>query len=75
VLYKPWLAEQLFTVLPKTIKRIAVVEQIKRKTTKWGPVLLDLLMSAKASGTAQLPLMIGYQLGYIEYTTITQAIP
>jgi sulfite reductase (NADPH) hemoprotein beta-component len=74
VLYRPWLAERLTTVIPSSVKRIAVLEQIKRKTTKWGPILLDLLMSLKASPQAVSPVVVGYQLGYIEYTTITQAL-
>lgn len=74
VLYRPWLTERLTEVLPKSVKRIAVLEQIKRKTTKWGPILLDLLMSLKASSQAASPLIVGYQLGYIEYSTITQAL-
>ncbi|KJX97609.1 sulfite reductase subunit beta like protein [Zymoseptoria brevis] len=73
ILYRPWLGDRLTESIPKSIKRIAVLEQIKRKTTKWGPILLDLLMSVKASG-ANTPLIVGYQLGYIEYTTITQAL-
>ncbi|KAI5362918.1 putative Flavoprotein-like superfamily [Septoria linicola] len=74
VLYRPWLTERLTDSLPKSVKRIAVLEQIKRKTTKWGPILLDLLMSLKASSQGASPLIVGYQLGYIEYTTITQAL-
>jgi sulfite reductase (NADPH) hemoprotein beta-component len=75
VLFKPWLGDRLAEVLPKSIKRIAVLEQIKRKTTKWGPILLDLLMALKSSSKIEeVPLVVGYQLGYIEYTTITQAL-
>ncbi|KAF2216854.1 hypothetical protein CERZMDRAFT_64263 [Cercospora zeae-maydis SCOH1-5] len=74
VLYRPWLTERLTECLPKSIKKIAVLEQIKRKTTKWGPVLLDLLMSLKASSHAASPLIVGYQLAYIEYSTVTQAL-
>ncbi|PPJ57513.1 hypothetical protein CBER1_06230 [Cercospora berteroae] len=74
VLYRPWLTERLIESLPKSIKKIAVLEQIKRKTTKWGPILLDLLMSLKASSQGASPLIVGYQLGYIEYSTVTQAL-
>ncbi|KAM3424703.1 hypothetical protein BST61_g6690 [Cercospora zeina] len=74
VLYRPWLPERLAESLPKSIKKIAVLEQIKRKTTKWGPILLDLLMSLKASSQGASPLIVGYQLGYIEYSTVTQAL-
>ncbi|KAK5714701.1 Sulfite reductase [NADPH] subunit beta [Elasticomyces elasticus] len=74
VLYRPWLAERLTEVLPKSVKRVAVLEQVRRRTTKWGPVLLDLLMSLKASGPQQTPVIVGYQLGYLDYTTMTQAL-
>jgi len=74
VLYRPWLAERLNEVVPRSVKRIAVLEQIKRKTTKWGPVLLDLLVSLKSTSTGATPSIVGYQLGYLEYTTITQAL-
>ena len=71
-LYRPWLGASLAPLLPKSIKRIAVLEQIRRKTTKWGPLLLDLLMSLKASGSA--PIIVGYQLGYISESTVRQAL-
>ncbi|QIW99129.1 hypothetical protein AMS68_004647 [Peltaster fructicola] len=74
VLYRPWLTERLIASIPTSIRKIAVLEQVRRKTTKWGPILLDLLMSMKSSGSAAGPLIVGYQLGYLEYNTITQAL-
>ncbi|KAK4574474.1 Sulfite reductase [NADPH] subunit beta [Recurvomyces mirabilis] len=74
VLYRPWLAERLTGALPRSVKRLAVLEQVRRRTTKWGPILLDVLMTLKASGSHQTPTIVGYQLGYLEYTTITQAL-
>ncbi|KAK4618658.1 Sulfite reductase [NADPH] subunit beta [Fulvia fulva] len=74
VLYRPWLTERLIEALPRSVKRIAVLEQIKRKTTKWGPVFLDLLMSLKSSSDGPAPTIVGYQLGYIEGSTVTQAL-
>jgi sulfite reductase (NADPH) hemoprotein beta-component len=74
-LYRPWLSLLLSESIPTSIKRIAVLEQIKRKTTKWGPVLLDVLTSLRGgqrSGPA--PLVVGHQLGYLEVATISQAI-
>ncbi|ORX95793.1 sulfite reductase-like protein subunit beta [Clohesyomyces aquaticus] len=71
-LYRPWLGASLLPLLPKSIKRIAVVEQVRRKTTKWGPLLLDLLMSLKSSGSS--PTIVGYQLGYINEKTVKQAL-
>ncbi|THW09563.1 sulfite reductase [Aureobasidium pullulans] len=72
-LYRPWLGSKLLQTLPKSLKRIAVLEQIRRKTTRWGPLLLDLLVTIKASGNGG-PLIVGHQLGYIEPSTIRQAL-
>ncbi|KAH7116006.1 hypothetical protein B0J11DRAFT_538951 [Dendryphion nanum] len=72
-LYRPWLGASLAPLLPQSIKRIAVLEQVRRKTTKWGPLLLDILMSLKSSG-GNSPLIVGYQLGYITEKTVQQAL-
>ncbi|KAF1985134.1 sulphite reductase hemo protein, beta subunit [Aulographum hederae CBS 113979] len=72
-LYRPWLGSQLAGVIPRSVKKIAVLEQVRRKTTKWGPLLLDLLMSLKAAGGAS-PAVVGYQLGYLEPATVKQAL-
>lgn len=74
-LYRPWLAAQLVEEVPRSVKKIAVLEQIHRKTTKWGPVLLDILTSLKTGPPATAtPLIVGYQLGYIEPATVRQAL-
>ena len=74
-LYRPWMASLFSEAVPTSIKRIAVLEQIRKKTTKWGPVLLDVLTSVR-SGEAQMqaPIVVGYQLGYLETATVRQAI-
>lgn len=74
-LYKPWMSERLAETLPSSVQRIAVLEQIQRKTTKWGPVLLDLLTSLKSSSSnGKIPLVVGYQLGWLEPSTVRQAL-
>ncbi|KAF2121576.1 sulfite reductase-like protein subunit beta [Lophiotrema nucula] len=72
-LYRPWLGASLAPRLPQSIKRIAVLEQVRRKTTKWGPVLMDLLMSLRSNG-GNSPTIVGYQLGYINEETVRQAL-
>jgi len=72
-LYRPWLASKLIEILPRSLKRIAVLEQIRRKTTRWGPLLMDLLMAVKTSPGAG-PTIVGYQLGYLEPSTVPQAL-
>ncbi|ORY70418.1 uncharacterized protein BCR38DRAFT_333277 [Pseudomassariella vexata] len=72
-LYRPWLGAKLIEAIPKSVKRIAVLEQVSRKTTKWGPLLIDVLTSVK-SGFGGVEHIVGYQLGYIAPETISQAL-
>lgn len=72
-LFRPWLGAKLLRSLPRSVKRVAVLEQIRRKTTRWGPLLLDILTSLKPAAGAG-PLIVGHQLGYIEPSTIKQAL-
>lgn len=71
-LYRPWIASKIQESLPKSVKRIAVLEQIRKKTTKWGPVLLDLLMSLRSYRSDMV--IVGHQLGYIDESTTRQAL-
>ena len=74
-LYRPWLAILFTDAIPPSIRRIAVLEQIRRKTTKWGPVLLDVLTSLRAGQPGeQAPTVVGHQLGYLEPATVRQAL-
>lgn len=74
-LYKPWLGPQLIEAIPPSVKRIAILEQVRRKTTKWGPILLDVLTSLKIGrSVAGAPLIVGHQLGNIERSTVRQAL-
>ena len=74
-LYRPWIGGALLEAVPPSVKRIAVLEQIRKKTVKWGPVLLDLLTSLRTGpGTAGSPLLVGNQLGFLEPATARQAL-
>ena len=72
-LYRPWLGTALLEALPKSAKRIAVLEQILRKTTKWGPLLMDVLSSIKGS-PASVQTIAGHRLGRISPETAGQAL-
>ncbi|KAH8202990.1 hypothetical protein TruAng_002824 [Truncatella angustata] len=72
-LYRPWLGAKLIEAIPKSVTRIAVLEQVSRKTTKWGPLLIDVLTSVK-SGFGGVEHIVGYQLGYIAPETVSQAL-
>ncbi|OCT44395.1 Sulfite reductase [NADPH] subunit beta [Cladophialophora carrionii] len=74
-LYRPWLGSAvLLDSIPKTITKIAVLEQIKRKTTKWGPSFLDLLSSLSPSGGKSPISLVQYRLGHIDASTALQAL-
>ncbi|OKL57655.1 Sulfite reductase [Talaromyces atroroseus] len=73
-LYRPWIGSLVSNQIPKSIERIAVLEQV-RKTTRWGPSFLDLLSSlSSASGQGQAPRLVGYRLGHVEPSTAAQAL-
>ncbi|EWY91557.1 sulfite reductase (ferredoxin) [Fusarium oxysporum NRRL 32931] len=72
-LYRPWIGSRLVEAIPRSVKRIAVLEQIHRKTTKWGPLLIDVLTSVK-SGPGGVEAIVGHQLGYIAPDVVIQAL-
>ncbi|KKA26112.1 hypothetical protein TD95_003121, partial [Thielaviopsis punctulata] len=72
-LYRPWLGAKLVESIPKSVKRIAVLEQNRRKTTKWGPLLQDVLTSVK-SGPGGVEAVVGHQLGHLTAATVNQAL-
>ena len=73
-LYRPWLGSALIESLPKSLNTVAVLEQIRRRTIKWGPLLLDILTSLNGRPGIGVPRIVGYQLGYLEPSTIRQAL-
>ncbi|BDD55139.1 hypothetical protein MAP00_000687 [Monascus purpureus] len=73
-LYRPWIGSQIENVIPKSIEKIGVLEQV-RKTTKWGPTFMDLLSSLTVSTPGGRPLqLVEYRLGYVEKSTVNQAL-
>lgn len=73
-LYRPWIGGQISHTIPKSIERIAVMEQV-RKTTRWGPAFLDLLSSlSQPANSGRAPQLVGYRLGYIEPSTASQTL-
>ena len=74
-LYRPWTGPSVTDSIPSSVRRIAVLEQIRRKTTKWGPLFLDLLSSlTPALGGKTSISLVGYRLGFIEPATALQAL-
>ena len=73
-LYRPWLGPKLMETVPKSVKKLAVLEQIRRKTTKWGPLLLDTLTTLKSDPGGGVETIVGYQLSYLSPNTVRQAL-
>ncbi|KAJ8606822.1 hypothetical protein MRB53_040689 [Persea americana] len=75
-LYRPWLGSSvLLDSIPKSIKKIAVLEQLRRKTTKWGPAFMDLLSSINAGANGRKDIaIVQYRLGQIDASTAAQAL-
>ena len=76
-LYRPWLGRMLMQQMPASVRRIAILEQVPRRTTKWGPLLLDFLTSVTPRSTSPNtppPTIVGYQLGRLEPSTARQAL-
>ncbi|KAL4962554.1 sulfite reductase (NADPH) subunit beta [Aspergillus stella-maris] len=73
-LYRPWVGSEISNSIPRSIEKIAVLEQV-RKTTRWGPSFMDLLSSlTPASAGGRSPQIVGYRLGYVEPSTASQAL-
>jgi sulfite reductase (NADPH) hemoprotein beta-component len=73
-LYRPWLGAKLVETVPKSVKRLAVLEQIRRKTTKWGPTFLDLLTTLKSGPGGGVEIIVSSQLRYIAPEAVQQAL-
>ncbi|KAF3936041.1 hypothetical protein ABW20_dc0100568 [Dactylellina cionopaga] len=73
--YRPWNGPKFLEIIPKTVKKIAVLEQIKKRTTKWGPLFLDILSTIRGDGEVKRDLaLVGYQLGYLSPSTLKLAL-
>ncbi|OJJ51134.1 hypothetical protein ASPZODRAFT_127153 [Penicilliopsis zonata CBS 506.65] len=72
-LYRPWTGSQIVSSIPTTVEKIAVLEQV-RKTTRWGPSLMDILSSVTPATAGRALKIVGYRLGYVEPSTAVQAL-
>lgn len=72
-LYRPWRASAFLECIPKDLKKMAVVEQLRHRPTKWGPVFIDALTSSRAHENTQLTL-VSYQLGRLNPDSVPAAL-
>lgn len=68
-LLRPLAPGKLLAALPTSVKKIVVLEQAWRKTTRWGAVFLDVLSALQAKSEVdedvELPQVISATLGYL----------
>ncbi|KAK9453570.1 hypothetical protein V1511DRAFT_518789 [Dipodascopsis uninucleata] len=74
--YRPWSMDRFLAAIPKSVKRLGVLEQYRRLNAKWSPLLLDVVSSLNGdlSRPSSIPVVVGYQLGYLDGKTIHQAL-
>ena len=72
-LYRPWLASTFLASIPRDLKRMAIVEQLRHRPTKWGPVFFDILTSSREQANTQLTL-VSYQLGRLHPDSMAAAL-
>ena len=63
-LYRPWVSSALLKVLPKTVKKIAVLDRTKEPGSIGEPLYLDVLAAINGTQFATCPVYTGrYGLG------------
>jgi sulfite reductase (NADPH) hemoprotein beta-component len=72
-LYRPWFGSALWDSIPPGLKKIAVVEQLRHRTTKWGAVFMDVLTSSRARA-APPPTIVSYQLGRLSEESLSETL-
>lgn len=68
-LLRPVAAAKLLAVVPTSVKKIIVLEQAYKNTTRWGGVFLDVLGAVQSRAEAQgeeVPEIVGGTLGYLK---------
>lgn len=62
--YRPWSSKQLLSVLPKSVTRLGLVEQLKKKITTWSPLIQDFIADASDEKLFNsIETTISFQLG------------
>ena len=72
-LYRPWVSLAFSDVLPETVKTIAVIEQLRYRPTKWGPIFLDVLASCRGHAESRIKV-VAYQLGQLSVDSVPVAL-
>jgi len=67
-LYRPWSDQHLFSEIPKSVKKVAVLEQVVPRATNWTPLYLDVVSAFQNRNywSVKLPLITCGQYGALE---------
>ena len=65
-LVRPSLPQRLLQAIPDSIKRVAVLEQSVRKTTRFGPLFIDVATAFQGSERALPSVLISGTLGVVD---------
>ncbi|CAG8790188.1 12449_t:CDS:1, partial [Racocetra persica] len=64
-IYRPWSEKHFLANIPKTIQKVAVLEQVIARTTKWTPLYLDVVSAFqnRALWSGEAPAIISGKYG------------
>ncbi|CAG8610445.1 6876_t:CDS:1, partial [Cetraspora pellucida] len=71
-IYRPWSENHFLANIPKTIQRVAVLEQVVARTTKWTPLYLDVISTFQnhALWSGESPAVISGKYGIFDKESI-----
>lgn len=74
--YRPWSSLDLLNTIPKSVTKLALVEQLHRRTTTWSPLVQDFVadLQASASDFSTVPSFVAFQLGVVTYENIRSTL-
>lgn len=70
--YRPWSTADLVNAIPKSIVKLALVEQIHQLTTNWSPLTQDIISDINSIKDRKLPSLVSFQLGIVNSESIKQ---
>ncbi|CAG8515911.1 1320_t:CDS:1, partial [Ambispora leptoticha] len=75
-LYRPWSDQYFLNVIPKSVRKVAVLEQISKRTIQWTPVYLDVTAAFQNSDSwsGEIPSIFGGSFGSLDERSLDSAI-
>lgn len=78
-LFRPWHSLQLLEAIPSSVKKIALAEQLHRRTTTWSPLIQDFVSDLQATihtlpTPPTVPQITSFQLGAVTFENIRSTL-